>query len=235
MILTRRLPTVFGLLSGFLLVSLGHAAAAEDQAPAAPEPPRASANPAEKPQFPRTYGPLDASRDAYQRAENERRRAIDRQTELNDEMVWYSGHPGFDRDPPGLDTIYAYGPTHGRRRVGRGTVRLGVHFGHFGGYPHPLSHPRNGAPWAAPWGVFEPWPFVAGDIYGYPYLDHVEQPLGHKVIRTGPNGYIARPVYASDLEEKQRPAAAAGQPSEPERAVAGPIPAPPPESGPREF
>ncbi|NQT17252.1 MAG: hypothetical protein HQ582_31145 [Planctomycetes bacterium] len=234
MILTKRLTTVFGLLSG-LLFSFGHAAAAEDQAPAGPEPPRASAGgPVEEPQFPRTYGPLDASRDAYQRAENERRRAIDRQTELNDEMVWYSGHPGFDRDPPGLDTIYAYGPTHGHRRVGRGTVRLGVHFGHFGGYPHPAPYPRHRASRVAPWGVFEPWPFVAGDIYGYPYLDRVEQPLGHKMIRTGPNGYIARPVYASDLQAKEPPPPAADQRAVPEAAVPMPIP-PPPESGPREF
>jgi hypothetical protein len=175
---------------------------------------------------------LDASRDAYERAEGKRRRAIDRQVELNDEMVWYSGHPGYDRDPPGLDTIYAYGHTQGERRVGRRTVRLGF-FGSFG-YPHHFSHPRHGAPRVAPWGVFEPWPFVPGDIYGYPYLDRIEQPLGHKTIWTGPNSYISRPVYSSDLEKKDSPAVAR-RPAEPAPAVPVPVPAPPPQSGPREF
>lgn len=232
MIVPGRAATMFGLLSGFLLLGIRPTAAAEDQVPAPPEPPPAAANPREEPQFPTSYGRLDASHDAYQRAEARRRRAIDRQIELNDEMVWYSGHPGYDRVPPGLDTIYAYGHTEGRRPGRRRTVRLGF-FGSLG-YPHHLSHPRHGAPWVAPWGVFEPWPFVPGDIWGYPYLDRVEQPLGHKVIATGPNSYIARPVYASDVEEKDPPAAARQQ-AEPAAAVPLPIPAPPPRSGPREF
>jgi len=227
MIVPNRSATVFGLLSGFLLC-FRPAAAADDQVPATPEPPPAAANPQGAPQFPRTYGRLDASRDAYERVDRKRRQAIDRQVQLNDEMVWYSGHPGYDRVPPGLDTIYAYGHTQGGRPVGRRTVRLGF-FGSFG-YPRHLSHPRHGAPWVASWGVFEPWPFVPGDIYGYPYLDRVEQPLGHKVIATGPNSYIARPVHASDLEDKGPPPPAADQPAAPE-----PIPAPPPRSGPREF
>ena len=233
MILTRRTAVALGLFLGFSLGTVGPAAAADDPAPPQAPPPQAAAQPQVEPQFPRTYGPLDASREAYERGEARRRGAIQRQIELNDEMVWYSGHPGFERVPPGLDTIYAYGHTYPGRPGPRATVRLG-HFGYYG-YPATRPYPRCGAGWFPPWGVFEPWPLVPGDVWGYPYVDRVEHPLGHKVIRTGPNGYIARPVYASDLEQREEEVADAGQAAEAGPVVPEPLPPPPAEGRPREF
>jgi hypothetical protein len=68
--------------------------------------------------------------------------------------------------------------------------------------------------------IFEPWPIVAGDIWGYPFFDPIPQPIGQRQIQTGPNRWESHPVYA---------------------APAGPLPiAPPPAAdrpggGPREF
>ena len=45
--------------------------------------------------------------------------------------------------------------------------------------------------------VFEPWPLVPGDIYGWPYLPQ-ENPTGHVIRETGPNGYTYGPVYGPD-------------------------------------
>jgi len=222
----RRIATTFGLLFGFLCVTLGNSVAGEDQPAPAAEPPEASARQFGEPQFPNTYGPLDASRDAYERTERERRKAIDRQLQLNEDMVWYSTPPGYDRYPPSLDTIYAYPRGfRGRRAVRRGLERSYGRW--YYGYPG-YAYPQH-----AQWGVFEPWPFVPGDIYGYPYIDRVEQPLGHKVIRTGPNSYIYRPVYESDLK-KQSPTHAPPR-AEPAEDVPKPIRTPPLEEGPREF
>ena len=228
---TRRVATAFGLLSSFLCFTLRDSVGGEEQAPPGAKPPEASDRPLGEPQFPNTYGPLDASRDAYERAERERRKAIDRQLQLNEEMVWYSTQPGYDRYPPSLATIYGYGRGLRGRRAARRAVGPSYGHGHYG-YPS-YAYPSYAYPQHAQWGVFEPWPFVPGDVYGYPYLDRVEQPLGHKVIRTGPNSYIYRPVYESDLK-KESPTPAPPQ-IEPAEAVPEPIPTPPLEEGPREF
>ncbi len=182
-----------------------------------------------EPEFPPTYGALDASREAEERFGTQRREAIERQVEMNEDMVWYSGVPDYDRQPPGLGTIYAYGGAAyvypGRRAVRRRFSATSPTYRYY--------FPYHGS-----WSIFVPWPLVPGDVYGYPYLDRVEQPLGHKTIWTGPNGYISRPVYESDLsrpgpdrfgsDETSSP-----RPREAHRAEA--IPAPPPERGPREF
>ena len=131
---------------------------------------------------------------------------------------------------------YAYVYPHGGRAAARCTLR-GSHWSWYSRYP---SYGLRG--------LFEPWPLVPGDIYGYPYVNRVEQPLGHKVIRTGPNSYIYRPVYASDLRSRLAPAPTRpkAEPKAPVReAIPAPpplnrgqrevIPAPPPEVGPREF
>jgi hypothetical protein len=163
--------------------------------------------------------------------DRQRRRTIDRQIRLVDNMTWYAQPPGYYRYRPDVATVYAYGWPGAVPRVVRRSYW-------YQNYVVPYL-PRV---------VFEPWPLVPGRVYGYPYVDRAEQPLGHKVIRTGPNGYVYRPVYPSDLVRKQAPTPAPEQPgpaqSVPEPiltppALDGPnpepIPAPPPESGPREF
>ncbi|MHC4401193.1 MAG: hypothetical protein ACYTG0_16080 [Planctomycetota bacterium] len=217
MITLRRAGIAFGLL--WAVLGIARVEMARGQSEQAPTPQRQSPaqNGLPQPQFPNTYGPLDAARDAHQRGEAQRRDAIDRQLQLIDEMVWYSGAPYFERYPPSLSAIYAYGYTGPRaaRRAARGAL-----------WPYASSLGSR-------WRVFEPWPLVPGDIYGYPYVYRVEQPLGHKVIWTGPNSRIYRPVYESDLKQPAPPTPAPLQQVEP--AEPEPVPAPPPESGPREF
>jgi hypothetical protein len=43
--------------------------------------------------------------------------------------------------------------------------------------------------------IFEPWPRVPGDIWGYPQQRPVAQPSGHESRQVGPNRWIYRPVY----------------------------------------
>ncbi len=136
----------------------------------------AEAIPPGQPRFPKKYDAFDAIRDAQQYAERQRRAAIDAQLRVIRNVQEYSAavKASARRYPYGVDYRYAY---PGRRAARRAWS--------YRGYP----------------GVFEPWPLVPGDIYGYPYTPRVEQPLGHKVIETGPNSYIYRPVYESDLAQ----------------------------------
>jgi len=209
---------------GLIGLSISSPAPGQEEVPRPP----ASGPPlpeARLPQFPSTYSPLDAGWDAYERGEQQRRGAIDRQLQLHADLAWYYSLPGYWPYPPGLETVYSgtWGPgLFGPRRAYR------------------YRYPRYGYP------TFEPWPFVPGDIYGYPYYGQVPQPLGHKVIRTGPNGYIYRPVYESDLQPKEEPAsgeplaegpgpALSREPPSARERAPEPVPAPPPEDAPREF
>ena len=142
----------------------------------------AEAIPPGQPRFQKKYDALDAVRDAQQYAERKRRAAIDAQLRVIRDVQEYSAalKASARRYPYGLDYRYAY---PGRRAARRA-------------WSYQRWHSRYGYP-----GVFEPWPLVPGDIYGYPYTPRVEQPLGHKVIQTGPNSYIYRPVYESDLAQ----------------------------------
>jgi hypothetical protein len=64
-------------------------------------------------------------------------------------------------------------------------------------------------------GVFEPWPYVPGDIWGYPYVSRVRQPIGQRQMQTGPNRWESFPIYEEDLAV------------EPPPAIAPPVAAPP--------
>jgi hypothetical protein len=160
------------------------------------------------PQSPGTYGLLEAGNDAYLRGEAARRDAIGRQLQTGADIAWYYGQPPGFPNLPGIEAAYAgprwhappiFGPLRAYRLYNQG-------------YP-----------------IFEPWPFVPGDIYGSPYFGRVPQPLGHEVVRTGPDGYVYRPIYGPELEQGEVP------PVEPPPARAEPIPAPLPEAAPREF
>lgn len=179
-------------------------------------------------ELPNTYGSLDAGWEAYRRAETERRQAIDRQLLYNEGLKRPFGLPIYRSYPSGVGSYdtRSWRPTvSSSRRAYRCTCSE---------YP-----------------ALEPWPVLSRFLYGYggPYIDRVEQLLGQRIIPTGPNGYISRPVYPSDLQSRQEPTPApapAGPivpgpepipaPSDPAPGPAPEsIPAPVPESGPREL
>src|SRR5690606_20182806 len=62
--------------------------------------------------------------------------------------------------------------------------------------------------------VFEPWPYVPGDIYGFQWDDLTSQPIGNDLTFDGPNRYSYRAVYAPDGPPAPGPAAA-GTPAAP--------------------
>jgi hypothetical protein len=61
-----------------------------------------------------------------------------------------------------------------------------------------LATPAGARSWGSPY-VFEPWPFVPGDIYGRQFDFGQQTPLGHVTTYTGPNSYIYEPFYADPI------------------------------------
>jgi hypothetical protein len=109
--------------------------------------------------------------------EAQRRDAISRQLGLQEELRAWSGLPS--RLFPGfrpysLESIYAG-----------------------------LNTPAGAAAWGSP-DVFEPWPFVPGDIWGRQFDFATPTPLGHVVTPTGPNGYRYEPYYSWQLPTAPR-------------------------------
>lgn len=152
------------------------------------------------------YSGFRARADAHALAEERRLLRLDDQLYLNDAMrarygwplsndrvVWYGNAAGLYESPVSLDYAYAYAP---RRLAGRGG-RLYIE-----------------RYWSAPLSVFEPWPYVPGDIYGYDFPPGIRQPIGQRQFQSGPTRWESHPVYADELE----PAApAAAVESEPKR------------------
>ncbi|MDX1944082.1 MAG: hypothetical protein SFU86_01645 [Pirellulaceae bacterium] len=144
-------------------------------------------------QSPRPYDGIQAGLDAFQLAEERRQANVAQQLYLNDQMrYWsllptsgvtsYNGVPaigdGFATPllpPASLDFTYAYGRrywTESRWRGGWGRLT-----------------------------VFEPWPFVPGDIYGYRQAPPPRQPVGQMQVQTGPNRWESHPVYNPPLAD----------------------------------
>ena len=117
------------------------------------------------------YGPLQAGQNKYERAELERRHAINRQLWIIDDIYRYNLWPPYVHRYA-LPYIRAYAPPGVGRRVERDLRRI------------------------ATGRVIAPWPLVPGGIYGYPYYPWVRQPTGHEEIWTGPNSYMYHPSYA---------------------------------------
>ena len=168
----------------------------------------------------RPYDGLRAGDDAYQAAEEQRHGRLNDQLYLNDNMrarfgwvpsgsvVWY-GNAGLGYGPPvGIDYAYAYSSN---RLLGRRARSLYIE-----------------RYWSPPLTVFEPWPYVPGDIYGYYFPPLVRQPIGQRQIQTGPNRWESHPVYPEDVE----PAAPASGAAEPAPETEPP-PAEPPVKKPR--
>jgi hypothetical protein len=115
----------------------------------------------------RAQSPFGTS--SYLLQEQQRRQAIADQIGTIEQMRWLSGLPSrlSAGRPYSLESIYS-----------------GLAFS-----PGPPS------PWKTD--VFEPWPFVPGDIYGRQFDRGTLQPSGHVVTPLGPNGYAYEPLYAA--------------------------------------
>lgn len=169
------------------------------------------------------YDGLRAGEEAYQQGEVERKQRLNDQLYLNDAMrarygwgpgsgsvVWY-GNAWLGYGPP-LGIAYAYSSN---RLFGRGR---GLYIERY---------------WSPPVSVFEPWPYVPGDIYGYYFPPFVRQPIGQRQIQTGPNRWESHPVYREDVElAAPEPAVVEPQPAE-VPVLEPPLPAEPPVKKPR--
>jgi hypothetical protein len=136
------------------------------------------------------YDGLRAGEEAYQLAEEQRQQRLNDQLYLNDAMrarygwapsggsvIWYGNATGYGW-PLGLDYAYAYSSD---RLIGR---RGGLY----------MERYRS-----SPVSVFEPWPYIPGDIYGYSFPPPIRQPIGQRQIQTGLNRWESHPVYAEDV------------------------------------
>jgi hypothetical protein len=136
------------------------------------------------------YNGLRAGAEAHAIGEAQRQQRLNDQLYLNDAMrarygwgpaagsvVWYGNAAGYGR-PLGIDYAYAYSSN---RLLGR---RAGLYIDRY---------------WSPPATVFEPWPYVPGDIYGYRFPPVVRQSIGQRQIQTGPNRWESHPVYADEL------------------------------------
>lgn len=197
---------------------------------------------------PKDYGPVEAGQEAYQRAEAERQEAFNRQRDLNEQMratadpyspVRPSLAGAYAMFPPAPLPPIAFGP-----RRARYAAQSQVRYSYY--YPYPMIRAYRG--------VFEPWPFVPGDIYGYPYVPQIRMPTGQVQIEIGPGRILSRPVYEGEGPAQEPtpapPRAAEGQPEivpppaapelNPPGAPQPPppapkVPPPPAPPGPREF
>ena len=188
--------------------------AATAQQPAAPEAIPVPPAWVQAPLPPATYDSLDAGRDAYLRAEAQRREAIARQLAGNA----YAQSHAF---PLGmylrLGPVYAYLPPAGRRA--------------YAAYAPPIvTAPPNGAPYSGYVQRIGPWPGLRAALSAY--ADRVPQPSGHVVTPSGPNGYVYRPYYKQDLQPQPPlgpPEAAVARPpaAQPRSVPPPPVPQPP--------
>ena len=146
----------------------------------------------------RPYDGIQAGYDAFQLGEERRRANIAYQLYLNDQLKYWSGIPtsrgetiyygagagnfaaGFYGNAvpvvpaANLEYTYAYG-RFGTRGIARRRVVLNLQT------------------------VFEPWPYVPGDIYGYMYYSPMRQPIGQQQTQTGENRWESHPVYDPPL------------------------------------
>jgi hypothetical protein len=165
------------------------------------------------------YDGLRAGEEAHQIGETQRQQRLNDQLYLNDSMrarygwapsssvVWY-GNAGYG-GPRSIDYAYAYSSDRLLSRRARG-----------------LYIDRY---WSPPISVFEPWPYVPGDIYGYSFPPYVRQSIGQRQFQTGPKRWESHPVYAEEATPVEVAPAESVIAPETERTPAVPeIEAPPP-------
>lgn len=136
----------------------------------------------------RPYDGIQAGYDAYQLGEEKRQRNIGQQIYLNDRMrAWTT---------PLATYGYGYGPYLSTYGVPPASRDYAYAYGNSPG----LYYPGYGSRYAArPLTVFEPWPYVPGDIWGDFYTPPLRQPVAQVQSQTGPNRWESHPVYSPPL------------------------------------
>ena len=136
----------------------------------------------------RPYDGVQAGYDAYQLGEERRQRDVGQQIYLHDRMrAWTT---------PLATYGYGYGPypsTYGIAPASRAYAYA------YGNSPE-RYYPGYGSRFAGrPLTVFEPWPYVPGDIWGDFYTPPLRQPVAQAQSQTGPNRWESHPVYDPQL------------------------------------
>jgi len=149
----------------------------------------------------RPYDGIQAGLDAFRLGEEQRQANVSQQLYLNDQMRFWNGYP-----TSGANTIYyGYLSPGAMLTYGYGApvmTRANLDFAYGYGVNPVWSGWRQGA--TGPLSVFEPWPYVAGDIWGYrAYYQPARQPVGQVQTQTGPNRWESHPIYNPPLTAYQ--------------------------------
>jgi len=158
----------------------------------------ATALPAQEAATPfRPYDGIQAGYDAFQLGEERRRANIAYQLYLNDQLKYWSGIPTsrgetiyYGAGVPGTFAAGFYG--NAVPVVPSANLDYTYAYGRWGAG-------GRGRGWFGPQTVFEPWPYVPGDIWGYTYYSPMRQPIGQHQMQTGPNRWESHPVYDPPL------------------------------------
>ena len=163
----------------------------------------------------RPYDGIQAGLDAFRLAEEKRQGAVSQQLFLNDQMRFWNCYP-----TSGSTTYYGYLPPAAMDAYGYGPPSPGYAYPPYAGYGYSMASPLltranldytyaygagplwggYGQSWAGPLAVFSPWPYVPGNIYGYPaYYQPARQPIGQQQLQAGPNRWESHPVYDPPL------------------------------------
>jgi hypothetical protein len=153
--------------------------------------------PAQEAFSPRPYDGIQAGYDAYQLGEERRRANIGYQLYLNDQLKYWSGIPTSRGETiyygvPGSFAAGYYG--NAMPVVPPANLEYTYAYGRFGA----RGWERERV-WVGPQTVFEPWPYVPGDVWGYSYYSPMRQPIGQHQEQTGPNRWESHPVYDPPL------------------------------------
>src|SRR3954471_2743089 len=131
----------------------------------------------------RPYDGIQAGLDAFRLGEEQRQGAVGQQLFLNDTMRFWNGYPTsgvsntyYGYMPPAAIAAYGYGAPLMAR------ANLDALYGYNGTLPWGAWQSPGG-----PMSVFQPWPYVPGDIWGYrAYYQPARQPVGQQQLQIGP-------------------------------------------------
>lgn len=163
----------------------------------------------------RPYDGIQAGLDAFRLAEEQRQAALAAQLAKNDQMRAWSGLPL----ARGTTTVYGYPPAAVVAPAVAPAV-MDLDFAYGVAYRQFVPGPRLS--------VFEPWPVIPGDIYGFVYTTPVRQPIGQWQGQTGPRRWESHPIYDPPLPD-YRPL------PEVESPLLDKTPYAAPRTGPREY
>ena len=133
----------------------------------------------------RPYDGIQAGFDAYQLGEERRQSNVGQQLYLNDLSR--------ARLTPLAAYGYGYRPFVGT--FGISSASLDYAYGYSNS---PLSYGVGGYS-GRPLTVFEPWPYVPGDIWGDLYIPGLRQPFAQVQTQAGPKRWESHPVYSPPL------------------------------------